>query len=80
MSVNHSVSVRLFVTLWTVTHQAPLSMGFFVAKILQWAAMPSLQGSSQSKEQSASLMSLELAGRFFTSSATWEVPLLGGHL
>ena len=28
-SVSHFSHVRLFVTLWTVAHQAPLSMGFF---------------------------------------------------
>ena len=27
--------VRLFVTPWTVAHQAPLTMGFFQARILE---------------------------------------------
>ena len=27
--LSHFSPVRLFVTLWTVTHQAPLSMGFY---------------------------------------------------
>ena len=31
--------VRLFVSLWTVTHQAPLSMGFLQARILEWVAV-----------------------------------------
>ena len=38
--------VRLFVTLWTVAHQAPLSMGILQAKILEWVAMPTSRGSS----------------------------------
>ena len=33
--------VQLFATLWTVTHQAPLSMGILQARILEWVAMPS---------------------------------------
>ena len=34
--------VRFFVTLWTVAHQAPLSMGFSRQEysILEWVAMP----------------------------------------
>ena len=31
--------VRLFATLWTVAHQAPLSMGFFQSRILEWVAI-----------------------------------------
>ena len=31
--------VRLFVTPWTVAYQAPLSMGFFQARVLEWAAI-----------------------------------------
>ena len=33
--------VQLFVTPWTVAHQAPLSMGILQARILEWVAMPS---------------------------------------
>ena len=38
--------VRLFVTLWIVAHQAPLSTGFFQARILERVAKPSARGSS----------------------------------
>ena len=41
--------VRLFVTLWTVAHQAPL--GILQARILEWVAMPSFRGSSQPRDQ-----------------------------
>ena len=33
--------VQLFTTSWTVACQAPLSMGIFQARILEWVAMPS---------------------------------------
>ena len=38
------LSVRLFVTPWTVAHQAPLFMGILQARILEWIAMPSSRG------------------------------------
>ena len=31
--------VRLLVTTWTVAHQAPPSMGFFQARVLEWGAI-----------------------------------------
>ena len=43
--------VQLFVTLWTVAHQAPLSMGVLQARILEWVAMPSSRGSSQARDR-----------------------------
>ena len=36
--------VRLFVTPWTVAHQAPLSMGTLQAKVLERVAMPPSPG------------------------------------
>ena len=65
--------VRLCVTLWTVASQAPLSMGIFQARILEWVAMPSSRGSSPIQGLNLSLLSPALAGGFFTASATWEV-------
>ena len=49
--------VQLFATPWTVTHQAPLFMGFlfFQARILEWVAMPSSMGSSQPRDRTRSL-------------------------
>ena len=35
-----------FATLWTVTHQAPLSMGIHQAGVLEWVTMFSSRGSS----------------------------------
>ena len=41
--------VQLFATVWTAVHQDPLSMGFFPGKILEWVAISSSRGSSQSR-------------------------------
>ena len=37
--LSHFTCVQLFATLWTVAHQAPLSMGFF--KQEYWSGLPS---------------------------------------
>ena len=42
--------VGLFVTLWTVALQAPLSMGILQARILQWVVISSSRGSAQRKD------------------------------
>ena len=47
----------LFETSWTVTHQAPLSMGS-PARILKWVAMPSLQGIFATQESNPHLLCL----------------------
>ena len=64
--------VRLFVTLWTVAHQAPLSMGFSWQEY--WNGLPCTPPEDLSKPgiQPMSLMSPELAGMFFTTSANCE--------
>ena len=60
------------VTLWTVGHQAPLSMGF--TRPEYWSGLPctplgDLPGLGI---KPASLKSLELTVKFFTTSALWE--------
>ena len=64
--------VQLFATQWTVAHQAPLSMGF--SRQEYWNGLPcSPPGDLLDPGiEHKSLLSLALAGRFFTSSATWE--------
>ena len=42
---------QLFVTPWTVAHQAPLPMGILQARILEWVAVPLSGGSSQARDQ-----------------------------
>ena len=64
--------VPLFVTLWTVAHQAPLSMGF--SRQEYWSELPCPPPGDRHNPgiEPASLVSPTLAGRFFTVSATWE--------
>ena len=59
--------VQLCATLWTVAHQAPLSMGFFRQEY--WSGLPfTLPGDlPDSGIKLASLVSPALAGRFFTT-------------
>ena len=61
--------VWLFVTPWTVAHQAPLAMEILQARILEWVAMPSSRGSSQPRDQT---QVSRVAGRFFTIWTTRE--------
>ena len=49
--------------LWTVAHQASLSMGVLQARILEWVAMPFSRGPSQTKDQTLVPC---IAGRFLT--------------
>ena len=53
-----------FATPWTVTCQAPLSMGFSQARILEWVAIPFSRGSSWPRDQTHISC---LAGKFFTT-------------
>ena len=71
----HFSCVRLFVTLWTVAHQVPLSMGFFRQEY--WSGLPysPLGDLPDPGIEPGSLISPALAGRFFTTSATWEAPI-----
>ena len=64
--------VQLFLTLWTVACQAPLSTGILQARILERVAMPSSRGSSRPRD-GTSVSSPALGSRFFTTGATWEV-------
>ena len=64
--------VQLFVILWTVAHQASLSMGFLRQEY--WSGLPCLPPGDLPDPgiEPAALMSPSLAGRLFTTSATWE--------
>ena len=46
--------------------------GILQARILEWAVIPPSKGSSWPRDQTRSLLSPALAGRFFTTSTTWE--------
>ena len=62
--------VRIFSTLWTTAHQAPLSMGF--SRQEYWAATSSSRDLPDPGIEPTSLMSPALTGGFFTTIATWE--------
>ena len=69
--LSHHGCVQLFVTLWTVANQAPLSIGFFRQEY--WSGCRALlQGILLTQGLSWQLMSLALAGWFCTTSASWE--------
>ena len=64
--------VRFFATLWTVTLQAPLSMGF--SKQEYWSGLPCPPPGDllDPGTEPTSRRLPAMAGRFFTISATWE--------
>ena len=66
--------VRFFATLWTVTCQGLLSMGF--SRQEYWSGLPFSppEGLPNPGIEPWSLMSPALVGGFFTTSATWETP------
>ena len=77
MHVCQVASVRLFAILWTIACQAPLSMGF--SRQEYWSGLPCLPSGDLLDPgiEPATLPSLALAGRFFTTRAIWETHQLG---
>ena len=71
--------VWLFVTPWTIAHQASLSVGFPRQKYWSELPFPSPGYLPDPGIKSESLISPALAGRFFTTRATREVPILISH-
>ena len=63
---------QLSATQWTAALEAYLSMGILQARIVEWVAMPSSRNLPNPGTALASLTSPALAGRFFTTGATWE--------
>ena len=70
--LSHFSCVWVFATLWTIAHQAPLSMGF--SRQEYWSGLPCPPAGNLPDPgiEPVSLMSPALAGRFFTSGTTWE--------
>ena len=69
--------VRLFVTPWTVAHQALLSMEFSRQEYWSGLPCPSPGDLPDPGIKPKSLTSPVLGGGFFTTGTTWEVPLTG---
>ena len=64
--------VRLLVTLWTIAHQAPLSLGFSRQEYRSGLPCPPPGDLPDPGIEPVSLRSLAPAGKVFTTSATWE--------
>ena len=70
--LSHSVVSNSFWPPWTLTHQAPLSMGFSRQEYWSGLPFPSFGDLRHPQIGPKSVTSPELAGGFFTASATWE--------
>ena len=71
--------VQLFVNLWTVTHQVPLSIGFSRQEYWSGLPCPPLGDLPNSGTEPKSLIFPALEGRFVTTSTAWDaqhIPLL----
>ena len=68
--------VRLFVSLWTVAHQAPLSMEFSRQKYLSELPFPTPEDLLDPGIEHISPASPALVGRFFITSNIWEAPII----
>ena len=64
-----------FVTLWTIDHQPPLSMGFPRQEYCSGLPFPPPGDLPDPGIEPTSFAFPALAGWFFTTSAIWEVPL-----
>ena len=69
--------VQLFATLWTIAHQAPLSMGFSRQESWGGLPFPSPEDLPDPGMEPVSLVSSTLTGGFFTTGATWEALAIG---
>ena len=72
------MSLTLWI-LWTVTSQAPLSVGFSRQKYWNGLPRPPPGDLPDPGIKPTSLVSPALAGRFFTTSATWEAQPLQSY-
>ena len=70
--LSHFSHIWFLVTLCTTAHQAPLSMGFSRQECLSGLLCPPPGDLPDPGIEPASLKPPELAGGFFTTSATWE--------
>ncbi|KAB0344198.1 hypothetical protein FD754_021124 [Muntiacus muntjak] len=82
-AINRGIGIEGLVTsvvadsasLWTLDHQAPLSMGLSRQEYRSGLPFPPPGDLGNPGIEPASLTSPALAGRFFTTSATWEAPV-----
>ena len=74
--LSHFSCVQLFVTPWAVACQAPLSMEFSRQEYWSMVPFPPPGDLADPGIKQASLKTPALAGRFFTSRATWEAHII----
>ena len=72
MYIKKHLKAAVFTTLWTVAHQASLSMGFSRQEYWCGLLCPPPGNLPNPGIKPAPLTSPALAGRFFTTRATWE--------
>ena len=72
--LSHFNRVLLFVTLWTIACQAPLSMGFSRQEYWSGLPCPPPENLPDPEMETLLLISPALADGFFTTSMTWEAP------
>ena len=68
---SHFSHVQLFATLWIVTWQTPLSMGFSRQEYWGGLPFPTPGNLPEPQIEPMYLISPALASRFFTTSTTW---------
>ena len=71
--------VLLFETLWTAARQAPVSRGFFRQEYWRGLPCPLPGDIPDPGTKPVSLTSPALAGKFFTTRATWEAHPMHRH-
>ena len=71
-TLSHFSCVPLFVTLWTVAHQAPVSTGFSRQEYWSRLPCPPPEDIPCPGLEPASLTPPALEDRFFTTTITWE--------
>ena len=69
---SHFSHLQLFATLWTIARQAPLSMGF--SRQESWRGLPCPPPGDLPARGIVPTSLTSLAGRFTTTSTTWEAP------
>ena len=70
--LSHFSGVQIFVTLWTASHQAPLSKGFTRQEYWSGLPFPAPGDLPNPGTEPTSLIFPALASRFFANSAKWE--------
>ena len=74
--LSHFSCVQIFATLWTVAHQAPLSIEFSQQEYWIGLRCLPLGDLPDPRIEPESLVSPALAVGFFTTSTTWEASVL----